>query len=106
MNKKYVEEKADTINNAGGRAYSLTAKQTLAQYCVTGCFNNTYYSSGAEQLNVVAELVKTIEPEFVAKVAIYARKYGYMKDMPAYLLALMCANNFDKKLFVDTFNKV
>lgn len=79
---------ADTINHAGGNAYSLTAKQALAQYAVTGTFNDTFYTSGSDQLQTVLKLCGEVEPLFVAKLAMYSRATGKMKDMPA----VLCAN--------------
>ncbi len=44
--------RADTVNEAGGRAYTLDAKHALAQLAATGCFNfnGTYYAQADEQL--------------------------------------------------------
>src|SRR4051812_41654777 len=79
--------KSNAVNAAGAPAYALSAKQALAQYAVTGCFNSTFYASADAQLAKVIELAYTVEPEFVAKTAIYSRERGYMKDMPALLVA-------------------
>ena len=38
--------RADTVNEAGGRAYTLAPKHALAQLAATGCFNGTYYAAG------------------------------------------------------------
>ena len=40
--------RANTINDAGGSAYALPAKDALAQIAVTGCFNNAYYARGSD----------------------------------------------------------
>lgn len=80
---------ADTVNNAGGKAYSMTAKHELAQYAVTGTFGDTYYVSGEKQLARMQELVPEVDSEFIAKLAVYAREDGYMKDMPAFLAATL-----------------
>ncbi len=79
----------DTVNEAGGQAYSMDAKSGLAQMAVTGCFGNTYYASGESQVDKVKELASQCDPDFVGKVAIYAREKGLMKDMPAFLVALI-----------------
>lgn len=76
-----------TTNEAGGLAYSLSAKEALAQLAVTGCFNNTYYTKADDQLARVKDLAAKCEPEFVAKLAVYSRTKGFLKDMPAFLLA-------------------
>jgi 60 kDa SS-A/Ro ribonucleoprotein len=35
------------------------------------------------------KLVENVEPEFLARLAIYARQSGHMKDMPALLCAVL-----------------
>lgn len=79
----------DTRNNAGGTAYAMTAKHALAQLASTGCFNDTFYVSAQTQLKDILALAAKCSPEFVAKTAIYAREKGFMKDMPALLLAYL-----------------
>ena len=80
---------ANTVNKAGGKAYSLTSKEALANLVVTGCLNGTYYASASEQLGEIKKHASNCDPEFVAKLAVYARKNADMKDTPAYLLALL-----------------
>ena len=80
-----LSPKADTINEAGGIAYKLSPKQALAQYAATGCFSRTFYANADEQLEKVLGLANEVEPDFVAKTAVYARESGNMKDMPACL---------------------
>src|SRR4028118_451944 len=96
--------KADTINKAGGTAYKLSPKQALAQYAATGCFSQTFYADASEQLDKILELTKEQDAEFVAKTAIYAREKGFMKDMPALLVAVLACK--DKTLFEKTFPRV
>ncbi len=96
--------RADTVNEAGGVAYKLTPEQALAQYAVTGCFNNTFYADGAEQLDKVLALTADIDPAFIAKTAVYARESGLMKDMPALLLAVLSVK--DKQLFEAVFPRI
>ncbi len=79
----------NTVNEAGGRAYELTPKHALAQYAATGTFNTTFYASADEQLNRVLELAFSVDPEFVAKTAVFARTKGHMKDTPALLCAVL-----------------
>lgn len=98
---------ADTVNNAGGKAYAFTDKHAIAQIAVTNCFNGTYYADADSNLNLVKEAVKNLrkDPVFVAKVAIYSRDKAYMKDMPAYLCAVLAAWG-ESKLFRKVFDKV
>lgn len=80
---------ADTVNAAGGFAYAFEPRHALAQLAATGCLNDTYYESAEKQLETVLELCETLPAEFVAKTAVYARRRGAMKDMPALLCAFL-----------------
>jgi 60 kDa SS-A/Ro ribonucleoprotein len=81
--------KTNAFNAAGGTAYALSPRQALAQVAATGCFNQTYYASASEQLDQVVALSAAVEPEFLARTAVYARQRGAMKDAPALLCALL-----------------
>jgi 60 kDa SS-A/Ro ribonucleoprotein len=96
--------KANTVNEAGGTAYKLTPKAALAQYAATGCFSQTFYADAAEQLDKVLELAKLLDAQFVARTAVYAREKGFMKDMPALLVAVLASK--DKEIFARTFPRV
>lgn len=77
----------DTVNKAGGRAYSLTSEEVLAKFAVTGCFGSTYYQSAEQALNEILRLLPEINPSFLDAVVKYSKNIGLMKDMPSFLLA-------------------
>ncbi len=79
----------NTVNEAGAPAYKLTPKEALAQLAVTGTFNGTFYADGETQVHALQELSAQVEPEFLARLAVYAAQKGFMKDMPVTLLALL-----------------
>lgn len=79
----------DAKNHEGAPAYSFKPRHKLAQLAATGTFNRTFYAEAHEQLDELMALLPEIEPEFMAKTAIYARERGFMKDMPALLLAYL-----------------
>jgi 60 kDa SS-A/Ro ribonucleoprotein len=81
--------KTDTLNREGRAAYAFSAQHALAQYAATGCLNSTFYASDAEQLDQVLGLCQQVEPEFIARTALYAREKGLMKDLPALLCAVL-----------------
>ena len=80
---------AKATNHAGAPAYRMSPRQALAQLAATGTFNATFYADAREQLDLIHQFALQVEPEFIAKTAIYAREKGRMKDMPAFLLALL-----------------
>jgi 60 kDa SS-A/Ro ribonucleoprotein len=95
---------ADARNEAGGLAYQLPPQHALAQFAATGCLNATFYASAEAQLERVLELSALVTPQFVAKTAVYCRERGYMKDMPALLLAVLSRR--DPALMDRVFDRV
>lgn len=94
----------NTVNNAGGASYSLSAEAALAQFACTGTFNDTFYTQAEKQLEEVKTLTSQVRPEFLAKLAIYSRESAFMKDMSAFLLATLMTR--DINLFKQVFNRV
>jgi 60 kDa SS-A/Ro ribonucleoprotein len=82
---------APTRNLAGGIAYDLGSRGALAQYAATGTLNGTYYAKAEDQLKKTLELTAAVDSTFLAKVAVYSRRFAFMKDMPALLTAILFA---------------
>lgn len=97
--------KTDTVNLAGGKAYAFSDKHALAQMAVTGTFNGTFYASAGAQLDKMKQLLEGADPLFVARLAVYARQKGLMKDTPAFLLAWLHKNS-GPTLFEWAFRRV
>jgi 60 kDa SS-A/Ro ribonucleoprotein len=95
---------ATARNEAGGLAYAMPPKHMLAQYAATGCLNSTYYASGETQLSTVLDLCNKVEPEFIARTALYARSKGFMKDLPALLCAVLASKG--PGLLAEVFDRV
>lgn len=82
---------ANTRNLAGGKAYDTGAEHSLCQYVATGTLNGTFYASEDQHLKTVQALVDKVSPELIAKAAVYGAETAKMKDMPAFLLAVLAA---------------
>ncbi|MGO8753161.1 MAG: TROVE domain-containing protein [Thermoguttaceae bacterium] len=97
--------RTDTVNEAGGRAYTLEPKHALAQLAATGCFNGTYYAGADEQLATLKTLIDQVaDNAFLAKLAVYSRQRAMMKDMPVALLLVLSKR--DPALFRKVFDRV
>jgi 60 kDa SS-A/Ro ribonucleoprotein len=98
--------RTDAVNEAGGLSYRLSPKAALAQYAATGCLNTTFYASAEQQLETVLNLCAhpEVDPEFIARVALYARTTGHMKDLPALLCATLSV--FSPGLMAEAFDRV
>ena len=94
----------DALNEHQAPAYALSPKHQLALYAATGCLNRTFYVSAEDQLAKVLELCDQVDAEFIAKLALFARKRGYMKDMPALLCAVLSVK--DRNLLNLIFPRV
>lgn len=95
---------ADTLNQAGGAAYQLDDARALAQLAVTGTLSDTYYMNAETHLDDLMTIARRADPQMVAKTAVWARREGHMKDIPALLTALLsvCA----PELFPSVFTRV
>lgn len=100
----YRTPPADAVNEAGGAAYAFTPAHALAQYAATGCLSTTYYASAELQLAEVLRLLDEVRPELVAKTAIWSRERGFMKDLPALLVAWLTVA--DAALADQVFDRV
>jgi 60 kDa SS-A/Ro ribonucleoprotein len=95
---------ADARNEERAPAYAFTPKHALAQYASTGCLNSTFYATDEMQLEKVIALCDEVEPEFIARTAVYARERGFMKDIPALLCAVLSVK--DRALLARIFSRV
>ncbi|MET3601473.1 vWA domain-containing protein [Martelella mangrovi] len=96
--------KATATNMQGAKAYAYEDEHALAQLAVTGTFGGLFYQDAQAELDKVLDVAERIAPDFLAQTAIYARKKGHMKDMPAVLLAVLARR--DPALFRAAFGRV
>jgi 60 kDa SS-A/Ro ribonucleoprotein len=97
--------RVSATNEAGGRAYALTPKHALAQIASTGCFNGVFYTNAEDQLSELRKLIVQVDDDvFLAKLAVYARERGFMKDMPAALLVALSKRN--PQLMHQVFDRI
>ena len=87
--------RTEAVNEAGGVAYALEPRHALACYAATGCLSATFYASAETQLDTVLGLCAKVEPEWLAKTAVYARERAVMKDLPALLAAALSVRSAD-----------
>ena len=95
---------SDTLNHENAPAYAHTSEHALIQLAFTGTFHSTFYVKAADQLANAKKLAAEVSPRRLAQVAIAGRENGFMKDAPAFLLALLA--NRDPKLFAAAFPRV
>lgn len=72
----------DTVNFAGGRAFSQTARLELVALLLTTFLQDEFYRTEAATTQRIRDLIHQInDPRFVAQAALYARHTGGMRSV-------------------------
>lgn len=96
--------RANALNSEGVPAYAYGPEAKLAQLAVTGTLADNFYGAAETQLTDVLAAARAVDTNFVAQAAVYARKSGAMKDMPALLAAYLTVA--DPDLAMRVFGRV
>ncbi|MCJ7934815.1 MAG: TROVE domain-containing protein [Chryseobacterium sp.] len=73
------------VNYEGATSYVMTPAEELYSAVVTTGLSDTAYEKGNGRLERIRSLIKKNDPEFVAKLAVYARKEMYLRSVPLVL---------------------
>lgn len=99
-----VAQATNTTNANGGTAYALSDKAALAKYAMVGTLADGFYTAAEAQLDEIIRLTNKVPAKFIAQLAIHSRESGFMKDMPAFLCAVLASK--DVNLLKAVFPKV
>ena len=76
-----------TTNHEGAPAWRMTPEWELYTTVVTTMgVEDKFYESGEERVRRIADLVRKVEPEFVAQLAVYTREEMHLRSVPLLLL--------------------
>ena len=86
-----------TTNHEGALAWRMTPEWELYSTVVTTMgVEDKFYESGEERVRRIADLVRKVEPEFVAQLAVYTREEMHLRSVPLLLLVeLDCCHQGD-----------
>ncbi|MBP2618948.1 TROVE domain-containing protein [Chryseobacterium jejuense] len=79
------KEKTRVINHEGAKAYMMTPAEELYSAVVTTGLSDLTYEKGNDRLERIQSLIQKNDPEFVAKLAVYARKDMHLRSIPLVL---------------------
>ena len=79
-------EKNATVNHEGAIAYRLTPALELYTSVVTGSLSDNFYETADGRLIRIQALIAQNDPEFVVKLAVYAREKMYLRSIPLVLV--------------------
>lgn len=108
MSKFNSKTKGNTVvtNHEGEVAYSVSAEMELYALACTSLLSDKYYESEREQLARLRNLVSKVDPEFVVKLAVYARTQMYMRTLPLVLIVELAKVHSGDSLIGKAIDKV
>jgi 60 kDa SS-A/Ro ribonucleoprotein len=78
--------KTQTVNHEGAKAFTMSAEMELYTTVVTWSLNDSFYEKDETRLNRLRQLIYACKPEFVGKLAVYARTKMHMRSVPLVLV--------------------
>ena len=81
-----MKELMAVTNHEGAKAYAMTPELELYTAVVTASLSDLFYEKQDERVNRIAALVHKVSPEFVARLAVYARTQMHLRSIPMLLL--------------------
>lgn len=102
----FTKKENGVMNHEGAKAYTLTPELELYSAVVTAGLNDTFYEKADTRLSRIQDLMLKNDPEFVAKLAVYARTEMYMRSIPMVLAVELAKLNSGNGLVAKTVNGV
>ena len=102
----FKRNKTAVTNYEGGKAYTLTPELELYSAVATAGLSDTFYEKGSVRLERIVELMKKNDPDFVAKLAVYARTKMYMRSVPMVLAVELAKQNSGNTVVSKTVSRV
>lgn len=97
MSKFNLSNTRKTTNRSGHAAYSMLDKDRLVTMVLTTFFNeNKYYGDNSNELVQLAEKLASKDPQFVANLAVYARKEMHLRSVSHVLVSIVAKVNESK----------
>ncbi|WP_106917328.1 TROVE domain-containing protein [Chryseobacterium aurantiacum] len=100
------KENKVVLNYEGAKAYVMTPAEELYSAVVTTGLSNITYEQGNERLERIQSLIKKNDPEFVAKLAVYARKEMHLRSVPLVLATELARETSGSDLVSKTVDGV
>lgn len=81
-----IKEKETVMNHEGAKAYKMTPEMELYTAVVTSTLSDKFYESNDERMDRIAALIRQVDPQFVAKLAVYTRTQMNLRSIPLFLI--------------------
>ena len=101
-----LKQKTQTRNYEGEIAYTISPELELYTSVVTASLSNTFYEKQDDRLKRIITLIGKVDPEFVAKLAVYTREQMYLRSIPLVLVTELSKVHRGNSLVKNTVNRV
>ena len=81
-----IKEKETVKNYEGENAYKMTPEMELYTAVVTCAMSDKFYESTDKRIERIADLIRKVDPVFVAKLAVYTRTQMNLRSIPMLLI--------------------
>lgn len=81
-----LKGKKSELNYEGAKAYAMAPELELYSAVVTASLSDSFYEMQDERVDRIAMLIGKVSPEFVARLAVYARTEMHLRSIPLLLL--------------------
>lgn len=102
----FTKKENAVTNYEGARAYAMTPEMELYSAVVTAGLSDTFYEKADSRLKRIQDLMLKNDPEFIARLAVYARNDMYMRSIPMVLTVELAKLNSGNGLVAKTVNGV
>lgn len=100
-----IKEKETVMNHEGAKAYAMTPEMELYTAVVTCALSDKFYGSKDGRMDRIATLIRQVDHEFVAKLAVYARTQMNLRSIPLFLIVELAKIHNGDSLVKRTIEK-
>lgn len=97
---------AAVTNYEGATAYALTPELELYAAAATAALSDQFYEKSGEKLERIRTLMTRVNPEFTARLAVYAREKMYLRSIPLVLAVELAAGQSGNALVQKLVRRV
>ena len=100
-----IKEKETVMNHEGEKAFGMTPEMELYTAVVTCALSDKFYESKDGRMECIASLIRQVDHEFVAKLAVYTRTQMNLRSIPLFLIVELAKIHNGDSLVKRTIEK-
>lgn len=93
-------------NHEGEKAWAMGSELELYTAVVTTTLGNKFYESAGDRVARIRDLISKSDPEFVAKLAVYAREKMFLRSIPLVLAVELAKTHQGDNLVSRMVNRI